>query len=775
MKKAFLLAITLASSQLLFAQNNRGKDLTDKFAQLGTTLATPNVYRTASGAPGPQYWQQQADYNIQVELDDERQRIKGSELIHYVNNSPDPLTYLWVQLDQNRFADDSDSYKTQESQISDKMDFNKVGKLLPREKGYGYDITKVADKNGNSLEYVINKTMMRVDLPQPLHPGENFDLAIDWNHKIVDQRKEGGRAGFEYFKEDGNYLYELAQWFPRMAVYSDVDGWQNKQFLGRGEFALPFGNYTVSITVPADHVVTATGELQNPEEILSQKQLERLKQAKTANKPVEIITPNEAKKNEKSASKEKKTWVFQAENVRDFAWASSRKFIWDAVGVKMESGKTVMAMSLYPKEGNPLWGQYSTESIVQTLKTYSKHTIEYPYPVAISVNGPVGGMEYPMICFNGPRPENDGTYSAKTKYSLIYIIIHEVGHNFFPMIINSDERQWTWMDEGLNTFLQYLTEQEWDRNFPSKRGPAKNMVKYMKGNRENIRPIMTNSEAIPQFGNNAYGKPATALNILRETIMGRELFDYAFKEYAKRWAFKHPTPEDFFRTMEDASSVDLDWFWRGWFYTTDNVDISIEDVKWFQVDTKNPMVENKREQKEYEDLVAKDISRIRNEKDIPTTAVEANSDLKDFYNSYNPFEVTSEDTKSYKRFLASLDKNQKGLLNEGLNFYEISFKNKGGLVMPLIIEFTYTDGSSEIERIPAEIWRMNNEEVTKVFAKSKEVENITLDPYLETADVDTENNYFPRRNVPTRFELYKRNKLKRPNPMQKQNKTVSSR
>ncbi|MDX5480191.1 MAG: M1 family metallopeptidase, partial [Hymenobacteraceae bacterium] len=527
-----------------------------KFSQLGQELPTPNTYRTASGAPGHQYWQQRADYNIKVELDDENQSIKGSETITYTNNSPDVLSYLWVQLDQNIFEPKSMSNLTRTGELKEKMSLQAVEYLTREEFDGGFKIQAVKDRNGKPLKYTINNTMMRVDLPASLKPKQSFTFSIDWNHNINNQKTLGGRSGYEYFPEDGNYLYEMAQWFPRMAVYDDVNGWQHKQFLGSGEFALPFGDYRVSITVPADHVVAATGELQNTSQVLSATHQKRWAEAVKSDKPVVIVTQEEATQAEKSKAKGKKTWVYAAKDVRDFAWASSRKFIWDAMNVKV-GGKNVLAMSYYPKEANPLWGQYSTESVAHTLKVYSKHTIDYPYPVAISVHGPVGGMEYPMLSFNGYRPEPDGTYSDRIKYGLISVIIHEVGHNFFPMIINSDERQWTWMDEGLNTFMQYIAEQEWERNYPSRRGEPANIVEYMKSAKNTQVPIMTNSESVLQFGNNAYGKPATALNVLRETVMGRELFDYAFKEYANRWAFKHPMPADFFRTMEDASGVDL--------------------------------------------------------------------------------------------------------------------------------------------------------------------------------------------------------------------------
>jgi hypothetical protein len=625
--------------------------------------------------------------------------------------------------------------------------------------------------NGNDIPIAINQTMMRLDLPQPLSTGDSIRFKVAWSFNIHDRISFiGGRPGYEYFPDDGNYLYTMAEWFPRMAVYSDFQGWQNKQFFGRGEFALTFGNYQVSITVPADHMVGATGVLQNPEEVLSGEEMERWKEATTSfDKPVIIRSQAEAEKLEKGKSNGKKTWVFQADNVRDFAWTSSRKFIWDAMAVNLE-GKDVMAMSYYGKEGNPLWEQYSTRVVAHTLKSYSQKTFDYPYPVAISVEAS-NGMEYPMICFNYGRPDIDGTYTEAIKYGMISVIIHEVGHNFFPMIVNSDERQWTWMDEGLNTFLQFMAEQEWDRGYPSRRGPAHKIVPYMQSEKNLLEPIMTNSENIIQFGPNAYAKPATALNILRETIMGRELFDFAFKEYAKRWKFKHPTPDDFFRTMEDASAVDLDWFWRGWFYGTEPVDIALESIIRYQIDSRTPS-EIKAMEKEAYEKEESYISRQYNLKDHPHTVVEKDPATRDFYNKFDRFSVTPEDEEAHSVFMNSLSQEEKSLLESGMNFYEIKFQNKGGLVMPLIIEFLYEDGTSEVERIPAEIWRLNETEVVKVFAKKKEVKGLVLDPYRETADIDESNNYWPRQHVPSRFELFKQNGAPRgtssgDNPMKK--------
>ncbi len=739
-----------------------------KFKQLQYELSTPNVYRTASGAPGHMYWQQQADYIIEVTLDDENQKISGEETITY-NNSPDALSYLWVQLDQNMRAKDSDTYKARTNSIDDRMSLRQINGFEPWFDG-GFKLEYVRDGSNKSLPHTIVKTMMRIDLPRPLASGEQTELKIKWSYNINDRMQIGGRSGYEYFEEDDNYLYTIAQFFPRMAVYSDNEGWQNKQFLGSGEFTLPFGNYDVKITVPSDHKVASTGVLQIPKDVLSKVEQDRFTEARKArNEPVIIVTQDEAIENEKEKSSSTSTWHFKADNVRDFAFASSRKFIWDAMGVDQEDGSVVMAMSMYPKEGNPLWEQYSTKAVAHTLKWYSHYTFPYPYPVAWSIHAARIGMEYPMICFNFGRPEKDGTYSQRTKYGMIGVIIHEVGHNYFPMIVNSDERQWTWMDEGLNSFLQYLTEQQWERDYPSRRGPAKSIVSYMSSDKDRMVPIMTNSESILQFGNNAYGKPAAALNILRETIMGRELFDYAFKEYSNRWMFKHPSPDDFFRTMEDASAVDLDWFWRGWFFTNDHVDIALSDVKWYQINSNNPEVENELARTQ-EEARPRRIGSIRNEEQIAQTQDEIDTNLRDFYTEYDPLEVSILDQQDYNRFLASLSEEEKAVLEAGKNYYELTFENEGGLVMPIIVQLQYQDGSSEDRYIPAEIWRRNNNKITKVLVTNKEVSSIVIDPYLETADIDRTDNYFPPRQEMNRFELYRsqnRGRGGRENPMQR--------
>ncbi len=733
----------------------------DKFRQLDQELPSPNTYRTASGAPGHQYWQQKADYDIQIELDDATQRISGSQTITYHNLSPDRLEYLWVQLDQNMRAKDSDSHKIRTGTLRDSVSIRQLARMLDVFDG-GYRIESVTDASGRPLSYTINKTMMRIDLPRPLAPGASYSFKMAWWYPVQDRMKYGGRAGYEYFPEDDNYLYAIAKFHPRMALYADYEGWQNKQFLGQGEFTLTFGDFKVAITVPADHIVTATGTLQNESAVLTAAQRQRLTKARTSKTPVFIVTPDEALEAEKSRATNKKTWIFHAKNVRDFAFASSRKFIWDAMDQPVGK-RNVLCMSLYPKEGNPLWERYSTKVVAHTVEVYSKHTIDYPYPVAISVHTDRIGMEYPMISFNGGRPERDGTYSERTKYGMISVIIHEVGHNFFPMIINSDERQWTWMDEGLNTFVQYLAEREWDHDYPSRRGPARHIVDYMKGEKSGLEPIMTNSESITQFGNNAYGKPATALNILRETIMGRELFDHAFKTYSERWEFKHPTPADFFRTMEDASAVDLDWFWRGWFYTIDHVDIAITDVRYRRMSPLDPQARAELIRSEKR-AVREDIGHQRDREAGVGTVVTRDPETRDFYNSYDPDAPTPRLQEAYERLMATMAEDERELLQKDLHFYEVSFENIGGLVMPLILEWEFSDGSTEIERIPAEIWR-TSDGVSKVFVKQKEVKSIHLDPFQETADVELNNNVWPARIIPSRFDVFKDREREPMNPM----------
>ncbi|MES2795452.1 MAG: M1 family metallopeptidase [Bacteroidota bacterium] len=763
--KVILLVTVIGTTFNLIAQEAQPFNGNTRFEQLDKILPTPNTYRTASGAPGKDYFQNRADYDIKAELDEKNNKIIGSETVTFYNQSPDVLTYMWLQLDQNIFEKNNTTSAISIGGI-DKVNFNSTpdNPNFQDGKDYGYKITSVKDKSGNKLRFTVNQTMMRVELPTPLSPGQSFIFSVDWNYLITEYY---GRSGYEFFPKDGNYNYNIAHWFPRMCAYNDVNGWQHKQFLGQGEFTLIFGNYKVAITVPNDHIVGATGELQNMNQVLSATQIKRLEKAKTAGEPVLIVTQAEAEKAELGNPTGKKTWIYKADNVRDFAFASSRKYIWDAMQVEVE-GKKTWAMSLYPKEGNPLWEKYSTYTVAHTLKSYSKRTIAYPYPVAYSVHSVSGGgMEYPMISFNGGRPEADGTYSEATKWGMIGVIIHEVGHNFFPMIVNSDERQWTWMDEGLNTFCEYLASQEFDRDWEFKRGDAQYIVPYMKTDPTQQVPIMTNSEQVLSFGSNAYAKPATALNILRETVMGRELFDYAFKEYARRWAFKQPMPADFFRTMEDASGVDLDWFWKGWFYGVEPVNLSIENVEWFAADKNDPVINKAEERKAY-NATRETISNIRNRTDIPQTEVEKNPKLKDFYSTYDKFEVKPEDTRYQEYFNMTRTDEEKALLEKNKNFYVLNIKNKGGLISPVILKIVFEDGTEEVVRIPAEIWRFNDKEIKKVIPTDKKVAKWIMDPFLETADIDTSDNSFPKEpEQPSRFQIFKQKAGTSMNPMQR--------
>ena len=768
MKKLLMLGFSVmamvATSIAQDIRNNPTSNHGNKFEQLGTILPTPNEYRTASGAPGPKYWQQRADYDIKATLDEKNLMLHGAETVTYFNNSPDVLTYIWLQLDENEHSSVKNAGYADGSSLSRSFSPTAIDKLADEKKdnGYGVNILKATDALGKNLKYTVNKTMMRIELPTSLKPGQKFVFNIDWNYKISDRMTVGGRGGYEFFPEDGNHLFTMAQWFPRLAVYSDFQGWQHHQFTGRGEFALAFGNYNVAITVPGDHVVMATGSCQNYPAVLSAAQLARWNKALTSYKePVEVVTLDEAKAAEKNKVATTKTWIFKAENVRDFAFGSSRKFVWDAMATDVE-GKKVMSMSAYGKEAYGLYRKFSTKAVAHTIKTYSKFSIPYPYPVAQSIEA-ANGMEYPMICFNYGRTEKDGSYTEATKNGMLGVVIHEVGHNFFPMIVNSDERQWSWMDEGLNSFVQYLTEELYDNKFPTRGGPAWTITDYMKLPKEQLEPIMTNSENIIQFGPNAYTKPATGLNILRETIMGRELFDYSFKEYSRRWAFKHPTPADLFRTMEDASAEDLDWFWRGLFYGIDPVDIAIDTVKHavFDPSATPPAARTMQGRSLDKPLVHsfEDISKIRNRNDKSIVFLtDADTTLRDFYWKYDrgivPYDsVTKQPAISFGAPEALTDAEKAKYAN--VHLYEISFLNKGGLVMPIIVEFTFEDGTKEVTKYAAQIWRKNENKLTKVFLTNKKAVSIKLDPMRETADIDESNNSWPNVSEPSKFTMFK--------------------
>ncbi|SFD37574.1 M1 family metallopeptidase [Pseudoalteromonas denitrificans] len=773
---AIMLPLTLNVNASAISQTKG--DFEDKFRQLGQALPTPNVYRNAAGEPGAQYWQQQVDYKIKAKLDEKKRRITASQSVNYKNNSPDTLKYLWLQLDQNIYKSDSISELT--STISSKLHpgpDSKPAKIsldkLRRQQfmsdnELGYTLAKIKDSSGKALQTTVVGTLMRIDLNKPLKPGNSVKFSMDYAFNIVEEDAVGSRSGYEHFEKDGNDIFLLAQWFPRLAAYTDYEAWTNKAFLGSGEFTLEFGNYDVELTVPADHIVSATGELRNETSVLTKAQRARLVRAKTAKRPVFIVTEEEALRNEKEGTSDTKTWKFKAQKVRDFAWASSRKFIWDAKGYQQggDEQPLVMAMSFFPKEGGKLWEKYSTESIVHTMEVYSRFSFDYPYPVAQSVNGPVGGMEYPMITFNGPRTElqDDGsrTYSQAEKRFLIGVVIHEIGHIYFPMIVNSDERQWTWMDEGLNSFLDGIAGREWDPSIPWG-VEARDIVSYMKS--ENQVPVMTQSDSILQFGPNAYAKPAVALNILREVILGRELFDFAFKEYAQRWKYKRPTPSDFFRTIEEASGVDLDWFWRGWFYSTDHVDISIDKVYKLRLSTKNPDIDYGRLRQEE---LAKPSSQfvVKNKAEGRELWVDKNQDISDFYDDNDRFTVTNKERNAYQKFIKGLKPWEKRTLERAIkedkNYYVLEFSNLGGLVMPILLQLTYTDGTIQNQYIPAEIWRRSPKKVQKLIItdKNKELKDVSVDASWLTADIDVENNYYPRRIIPSRIELFKEKKEK---------------
>jgi len=753
MKKNIFILFLLVSGLTLAQEKEtpKGHYNTSKFRQITDLIPPPNEYRNAAGAPGHAYYQNKADYKMQIELEDTAQpRLKGHENITYYNNSPDDLEYLWVQLDQNKRSPDSytDQIKDDGSNV-----MLRPGKFISQytDLGYkgGYHITRVTGDNGKPLNYTINHTMMRVDLPEPLKAGEKFSFDIDWWYNINNFAEDWGRSGYETFEKDGNNLYIIAQFYPRMAVYDDVNGWQNLQFIQTGEFTLPFGNFEVDITAPADHILDGTGVLTNRKEVLTKKQYKRYQKAlKSFDKPVLIVTKEEAEKNEKTHAQKNKTWKFKAENVRDFAFASSRKFMYDAMAVKLD-GKNVLAISMYPKEAQPLWEKYSTRTVANTLKQYSKHLFDYPYHKAISVNAFRQGMEYPMICWNYGRPDENGKYSDNTRNGMIKVITHEVGHNWFPMVVNSDERQWMWMDEGLNTFTELLAEQAFEKELGfslHSRGYPKQIVPFMKGDQSKMNPIMNNSDLMYNRSMTAYSKPAAGLYMLREVILGHKLFDKAFKTYANRWKFKHPEPGDFFRTFEDVSAVDLDWFWRGWFFTTRVNDMGISKVEKFYI-TDKPTERIKRMAKMYG-------MKVEDFPPFVSLVTEESGDFEPEMKSGKP--LLQRAVKLHNFLTEHFTKDEIKNMKTPKYFYRVELEQKGELVMPVILKLTYEDGTSKQIIYPAKLWRFNDKKVSKMIPSDKKIVKIELDPENLTADIDMSNNVWPKQKQESEFDKLKK-------------------
>ena len=639
----------------------------------------PNETRAANGKPGPKYWQQRVDYVIRVGLDTTTHAVTGSERVTYRNNSPDALGYVWFQLDQNIDNPDVSPAMIGAPALQKNITPAAAAFINATLDTRGYTISRVqlVSKTGQKTDaaYVMQGTQMKVPLASPIPSGGSQDIEIDWSYVMPESfASRNGRGAREKLADGWAYL--AAQWFPRAAVYDDVVGWQNDQFFGQGEFYLNFGNYDVSITVPHNHIVQSTGVLQNPVDVLTTTQRERLARAMTSENQVYIITKDEANTPAtRPAGSGPMTWRFKAENVRDFAWASSAGFIWDAAGFRYTpTSKPIEMHSLYPREALGVWDSLSTRAIAQTMRTYGRLSFEYPYPKASNIHGIVGGMEYPMIAFCGARPPQnaDAATLKRVGYGLVSVTIHEVGHNWFPMIVASDERKWTWMDEGLNSYLEGMASMEFDATWPRARLPliAANIVPYMR-NTDQV-PLMTESDLIHRgFGPNGYTKPASGLYILREQVLGPQLFDAAFREYSQAWMFKHPQPADFFRSMMQASGDNLNWFWRGWFYTTHANDQGVGTV-----------------------------------------------------------ETQSADSM--------------GMSARGRYYNRITLENKGGLVMPVVMEFTFTDGSKERVRLPVSIWRTNEKAFRYGRFSQKELQSIELDPDNALADINRDNNKWAR-------------------------------
>jgi len=551
------LAVFLAAP-IVFAQSDQGV-----FAPM--SLPTPNVYRTADGRPGPEYWQQRADYKITATLDSTTGRVTASETISYTNNSPDSLGYLWLFLDQNLFREGSRG----------SLEFDS-----PRTRWRGAfanggdDLTSVVvEQKGKKeqIHYIVDDTRMRIDLASPLAAhGGKLEIQIAWSFVVPPYGSD--RTG-RFYAKDGT-IFEVAQWYPRMCVYDDVNGWNPLPYLGEGEFYLEYGNFDVQITVPHDYIVVGTGLLQNSDRVLTRTERDRLEQARKTDETVHVISENEIGKPEiRPKGTGDLTWKFRAENVRDFSWAASKAFIWDA-----SHWNKILLMAVYPREAvstdtsrGPGW-EKDVEFMRHTFMYYSTHYYPFPYPVATNVAGVVGGMEYPMIVFCSAHARGQFLYSVTD---------HEFGHGWFPMTVGSDERRHAWMDEGFNTFINYYSNYDYygDKSINIRRMQPDTIARWME-RPVNSQPIETRADMIKPFelGYLEYAKTGLGLRILRENILGPEKFDGGFREYIQRWAFKHPQPSDFFRTIDNYSGEDLSWFWREWFYTTDVFDQSVDSV-----------------------------------------------------------------------------------------------------------------------------------------------------------------------------------------------------
>ncbi|MBA4029804.1 MAG: aminopeptidase [Planctomyces sp.] len=712
----------------------------DPFQQIDSLLPTPTESRLASGAPGPDYWQQRASYKIDATLDEDKRRLKGVERIHYENHSPHTLTYLWLQLQPSTYTPDSPATLTRTWSDTGSVAIGDLQKaLVPETFDGGMKISAVKDAAGQPLKHLVNQGFLKVLLAAPLGPKQTVDFEVSWEYAINDIKLMPGRSGYELL-DDGNAIFGMAYWYPRLCAYTDYGGWRVKQFIGRGEFTVEFGDYDVTLHVPADHALAATGELVNADKVLTAEQRELLKKSDTADAPVFIVTKDEAEEKRKVKTfAEMKAWRFRATNVRDFAFATSRTFVADAWGVPLD-GRIVRCMSLYPKEGMPLWDKYATHSVAQAIEVYSDVTgIPYPWPHCTAVMGIVsGGMEYPMINFNSPKPEKDGTYSEAVKNRLISVIIHETGHNWFPMIINNDERHWMWLDEGFNQFVQGYAERAWKRRM-GKTGEPSRIAEYLLNPAH--QPIMTQPDNLKDVGRNAYAKTSVGLTMLRETILGREVFDVAFKEYCRRWAFKRPEPADFFRTMEDATGVDLDWFWRGWFFSTSMNDVELVSVSRRLLQTGDPAKDKERDDRKE----AKLPPSLADERDAQLPQrVEKYEMLKDFYDTYDPHAVTEKKQDRFQKFMERLTPEEKAVLASSQLLYEVKVKNNGELPMPLILQLEFDDGSKELRRYPAEIWRLDGSELSKLLITAKPLKSVMVDPHNETADTNYANNRFPR-------------------------------
>lgn len=695
------------------------------FSPLGSLVDPPSATRGADGRPTSTYWQQHIAYDIDATLDVERRVINAQAELRYTNNAPQALDAIWFEISPEATTKDAIAHRSATINVDSASVRDLRGLREQEERGGGLVVSSVADSEDRPLAFEARGTQLRVALPRPLASGQTVRIKLAWRVALVDLDRKGGRTGYMLLSS-GDPIFHIAQWYPQPVAFTDYGGWRNVPFVDHGEFAPELGDYNVSLTLPAGQLVAATGVLTNEADVLTgveRTRLARLRQGKVT----EIVTAAEAAT--KRRSSETRTWRFAARNVRDFALAASLRYRWDAT---LAGTSAVRAMTFYPSEASALWRPLALPAIGHALDVYGRMTFDYPYPVVQAAFGPNDGMEHTMLAFSRYPPDGpNGTYSRERKRDFLWVLTHEVGHNWFPLIVNSDERAWTWMDEGLTSYLETLATLEWSGDYTTR----PNLPAMLGAEREATgrQPPMTPANAVVDLFPTQYHRPAAALQVLRELVLGRETFDRAFRAYARAWMFKRPTPGDFFRTINQESGADLDWFWRAWFFSTDHVDLSLERVAALRL----VAVPADAIPAPADATPPANLTVLRNAAEGRRLMVEQVPRLADAYDRI-PERTLAGATPSAHAVVdvqRTLD-----ALGQGGVFYELDIRNRGGVVSPVPIRIDYRDGTSERYVVPVELWFGDTKRAQHILWRAKSIRSVTLDPDAATGDVDRGNN-----------------------------------